>query len=183
MNLSQYTCFHPSVLYYKEWWLNILRASWEKLASNDYISRFIIISGCDCLSPRGTTLKRLHFPISEACQTDSVMQWRGEGNLRLKPDPWVWICVPALEECNVSCESYVHLAFTCSMAMQSQMESSSFRFKPISQYSLFIPNNNKGNWSLQQAAVCLVCAIGNLLLSVKHRQKSPKCVRKLKEEK
>lgn len=61
MNLIQYSCFHLSVLYCMGWQLDILRASWGKLASNYYNSRFIIISGCDYLSPDSTTLKRFVF--------------------------------------------------------------------------------------------------------------------------
>lgn len=129
-----------------DWWLNIMRTSWGKLPLNDYLSRSVIISGCDWLSASSSW--RLHFPISGACQTDARMQRRAEGNLRSKPEPWVWKCIPALEESRFS----------------------------------FIQNNKKGNWPLQQGAVYLACATGNLS-SMKHRQKSLECTRKLEEEK
>lgn len=111
-------------------------------------------------------------------------QWKGEANLRSKPGPGAWKCVPeCLKNATWAVKViYVHLSLSCSVAMWARMEGSSFRFQSIGPDSMFIPND-EGDWLPQQAAVCPVCATGNLLPSVKHGQKSPKHARKLEHKK
>lgn len=136
---------------YRESWLRGTGIKWLHF-------RCIITSGYDWLTFSSTILNNCIFQFLEHVK---LMWWKGESNLKSNPYPWVWTYVPVLEESNKGCETYLNL-----------LSLSTDGFGPL---VLVLHLSQTMTEACQQAAVCLICATGNLLSVTNQPQAHQTC--------